>query len=108
MNSEEAMNLATGQEDIDINAPVSETDIETMALTADMLDEAVAGMTVPTYSPTQADKFDPVKLIQNIGQYNPRFANKLWYKYNNSPGQIKTLGDTKYIVSPKGSWIKQN
>ena len=53
------------------------------------------------------DNMDPVKMIHEIGKFNPTWANTLWYKLNNQPGQVKTIGETNYIVSPRGNWVKQ-
>ena len=77
---------------------VEPEDIYTMGLTGDDLTDAVA---------SEPDRqFDPVTMIREIGKFNPAMANNLWYKLNNKPGSIKEVAGEKYIVSPKGSWIK--
>ena len=78
---------------------IIETDVVNMDLSGEDLDK--------TFTPAKED-FDPFKMIHEIGKFNPKFANQLWYKLQNQPGTIKVVDGEKYIVSPKGSWVKSS
>ena len=75
-------------------------DIQTSNAMVEVLDS------VPTEIDPMAN-MDPRQMIREIGKFNPKWANNLWYKLCNKAGDIKTLGDTSYIVSPRGNWVKQ-
>ena len=85
---------------------VDPADIYTMGLTGDDLELAANDPIELVTTPAQ-QSFDPEKMIREIGKFNPKFANTLWYKLKNQPGTIKVVDGEKYIVSPKGSWVKE-
>jgi hypothetical protein len=88
------MTNVTGVEDI---VEVPQTDVYAEPLVVKPVTDTMSAL----------DNMDPVKMIHDIGKFNPTWANTLWYKLNNQPGQVKTIGETNYIVSPRGNWVKQ-
>jgi hypothetical protein len=54
--------------------------------------------------PLDLSNMDPRELIKKIAEFNPKMANKLFYKHMNQPRQTKTLDKTDYMVMPNGSW----
>ena len=85
------------------------TGVEDMLeLTQDDVYQPISDTSIEAKAPGKLDQtMDYVKMIKEIGKFNPIWANNLWYKLHNQPGQIKTVGDTNYIVSPRGNWVKQ-
>lgn len=71
------------------------------------IDQNILEEAVPTFNPEGVDIYKLVREAYTSPNKTTRsWAQKMWYKLHNKPGEVKVAGDQKYFVGPNGNWIK--